>query len=70
MLTSVAASAAQAGGAGQGVPWLNVGILLVVGLAAYPLLRRLRRSASAARRRRWAEEGLLPEERPDPDAKP
>ena len=44
---------------------LVVVVLLGIG---YPLTRRLRRTASERRKRRWVEEGLMDPPAADPDA--
>jgi len=63
-LAGLTPTAAAAGDSNQ-FSFLNLAILIAVVAVAYPLLRRLRRRASRARRRRWERDGLLP---PDGDA--
>jgi len=41
------------------VSFTNVLVLIVLLAIGFPLLRKLRRSASENRRRRWAREGLM-----------
>lgn len=53
----------------SGFSFKNLLILIVVLVIAVPLVRKLRRSVSARRRRRWAEEGLMDPPADGPDAK-
>ena len=54
----------------QGFNWVNLAILVVVILVAWPLMKRVRKKASESRRERWAREDAEREarlrERPEP----
>lgn len=58
-------------GASSSSSFSLTGLLVLIVLLAigFPLLRKLRRSASENRRRRWAESGLIERPVADPESK-
>ena len=50
----------------SGFPFTNLLILMVLVAVGYPLFRKLRRSVSENRKRRWVEEGLMDPPATDP----
>ena len=50
----------------SGLSFANVLVLIALVAVGWPLLRKLRRSASESRKRRWVEEGLMDPPTTDP----
>ena len=52
----------------SGLSFVRVLVIVVLLGIGFPLIRRLRRSASESRKRRWVEEGLMDPPPADPEA--
>lgn len=64
MYTALASTATSASGA----PAARLLVVIVLLGFGYPLVRKLRRTASERRKRRWIEEGLMDPPAADPKA--